>query len=356
MNNLTSAQITSIYQANPDNQDGGYQLALKYGIPLWHTGFETLAIYRTQDGQDFLLLLHKILILIYLDKENQYQNLQEIILSSFVSYVNNSIPKKVLTLDNSTFSNSLSKRYNISIQMLTKYLEPTMIKDQSFDQDVVRRIEFCAYYLLVGIKDDLLDYLEISTEQHYSFNQQEGNCRDTEFLISRCFLPTASRSGEYLKGINLFISQEKKYDRWLQSQIPELIIRGVFVHNTETTDSQAFDPNSLLKKLKSLIKNPSEIKKTLEGEDKTVVTFLAFLGLLIIWKDGFAIFGFIPIFGDLFSTLGNTVYGRMLGVVIYGSLLIDYQFSFSIRNMTKGDNKIILIFLLLILFVSALLV
>ena len=96
MSKLTPEQIDLIYQANlKDTESKSYKLAIVNKIPLEQTGFEALACHRKEQGEGFVKLLHLILINLYLE----YQDFEEIFLKYFVDYVNESIPKRIISID-----------------------------------------------------------------------------------------------------------------------------------------------------------------------------------------------------------------------------------------------------------------
>jgi hypothetical protein len=322
------------------------------GIKTDYLGYELLANVDQLPGSDSIAeLSHELLIRFGLlnSKEPQEENYLVELIECIDDYIARSIninKDQERKLDSKYFFALIgnNNKVNLNLDQIIKYYHASSVyKDESsFGAAMLyRKIEFSVYMLLIATQTAILDSFGITNQEHLSFLSLPCGQTDKRIIFAKCFGPLKYKV-DY--GQSWIGKPDVNYDKWLTEKvIPTDLVRApypqdsstiVSIKNFKETLAEALvllnDPQNLLENTKLIISNNKnvDLKKS----------FVAIVCLLLIWKDGLAYFAWMPIFGDLFSLLGNSGLGRFIGVIGLLYLSQEIEFKFSTKMLFQKEN------------------
>jgi hypothetical protein len=327
-------------------------VGLNQNIPMNFLGYEVLANSEIKEfgGQEIQKLTHELLIRLYLiqtqinSSELIEDKMLEVLVQTLNSYIVRSIAKtghsssvaREFDLNSLAMLLAGNKQVKILLKSLQNYI---ILKNNSshkeievlhqatvFDQSniglqtVLRKIEYCAYFLLVSSVNGIFDYFKINHEEHLSLLTAKKQPYSSADYIALCFEPFNRKIDYGLKKWGV-ASEMAKVDNWLTDLLPDVIIRAPYPTDPGTI--------KVLNKFKTMM-NKLSLTKPTEQEEGTLIEMLvkdlsdsdiratitleAFgLIILLCWKAGLS---WVPIVGELVPFVDDGPVGRVMGVGI----------------------------------------
>ena len=302
-------------------------------IPMFYLGYEVLAnsAIREYGSIELQELNHELLVRIYTIKYISDYTLLEAIIATIQGYISRSIENsngsQLRVLDDNSLSNLIIKNKNcealvlaikaylvdynsdITLPMLQTLNTTTFINDDTKKiQTLLRKIEYCSYYILVSIQNALFGYYKINSKLHLQLLEGVIEADSTGDYIAKCFRLFNPSISYGLNSLS-FGSKYDKLDRWLESNLPPMIERTHLPLHIE--EAMVVSKIKKMINFDSLPSNPftSELK---EGDIQSMLSLEIFsLVTLLCWKSGLA---WVPILGSLVPYLDDGPLGRLFGV------------------------------------------
>jgi hypothetical protein len=322
--------------SNPDLQL--FQKGINARIPMPYLGYEVLAntSIRKYGSLELQELNHELLVRLYNLTYLADYNLMEAVITTVQGYIARSIENNdgsvLRILDDNSVSNLLIKDSKcqslilalkeyladyqaVNVTILESLICTTFINDKmSIVQNLLRKIEYCSYFVIVSAQNALFNYYKINSITHQQLIVGNIKPQSTGDYIARCFLPFNPKISY---GLNTF-SLSNKYviiDKWLDSILPSMIERTHLpIHKEEAIVVSKFKRLINIENIPNLgLTNPfnSTLK---EGDIEAMVALEVFsLVTLLCWKSGLA---WVPIIGSFVPYLDDNPLGRILGVTL----------------------------------------
>jgi hypothetical protein len=322
------------------------------GIKIDYLGYELLANIDQLPGSDAIAeLSHELLIRFGLlnSKESQPEHYLEELIDCIDGYITRSIninKDQERKLDSKYFFALIgnNNKVNLNLNQIIKYYEACSIykNESSFGATMLyRKIEFSVYMLIIATQTAILDSFGISNQEHLSFLSLPCGQTDKRIIFAKCFGPLKYKV-DY--GQSWIGKPDVNYDKWLTERvIPTDLVRAPYPQDSSTIVSIKNFKETLTEALE-LLKDPQNLienTKSIISSNKNVDLKKSFVGimcLVLIWKDGLAYFAWVPIFGDLFSMLGNSGLSRFVGVFGLLYLSQEIEFKFSTKMLFQKEN------------------
>jgi hypothetical protein len=313
-------------------------------------GFELIGnVDSLPSGEALAYLAHELLIRYALLSPSEFPNekLECELIDCLQGYIGLSIAgnhDQIRVLDTGRLSQIVhsNKIVMLNLNMLKKYLDLSyQFTDLSSNSSIehFRKIEYCAYFLLVSVQIAIFDTFKISNSEHKLFISLPNGQTDKRIVFGRCF--------DILKfkvefGQGWFGNSEANYDNWLTNEIiPVEITRAPYPKETLL---DGFEITEFIGNLKSLVTDPKEFSRNIQylatNDDSKEFRkiFAALLIGLFMWKDGLSYFAWLPILGDLCGFLGNSAWGRVLGFFAFAFIIQDVEFKFKMKMIFQQEN------------------
>jgi hypothetical protein len=338
-----------------NNNSQAYSYMQDLGIQTQYLGYELLANVDHLPGtEEIAELSHELLIRygILSSKEAQEGQYLEELIDCVEGYITRSIVSngdQVRMFDASYFQSLIGNNKYVRLnldQIINYYHTATKTTEEpKYEQSILhRKIEYTSYMLLIAVQTAILDSFSISAEEHLSFRSLPSGQTDKRIIFTRCFDPLKYKVdyGQSWRG-----KPETNYDKWLTEKvIPIDIVRAPFPKESQTLlNINSF--KELSNDIFTLLQNPQDLlenSKNLISSNSNIdfkKSFGAVICLLLVWKDGLSYFAWFPLFGDLFSMLGNTGIGRLVGVFGLFYLSQEFEFKFSTKMFFQRENLMI---------------
>ncbi len=336
--------------ANRNSQAESYMI--EQGIKTDYLGYEVLANVDNLPGYNALSeLTHELLIRfgLYSLKEFPLEELKSELVECVQGFLARSMDAnkdQPRSLELQYLTNLLTNNKDVLLNLgmvRSYYLQTFEVKDETSQTaiNLYRKIEFSVYMLLVAAQTSIIDSFNISQNEHVTFMALPSGQTDKRAIFARCFHPLKYRV-DY--GQSWLGKPSIKYDKWLTEKIlPTDITRAPFPQDNESLVSIS-QFREMAEELTLLVRDPSafidRIKSMTKSQDHQDFrkAFFAVLFGIFMWKDGLALFGWVPIFGELFSFLGNGALGRSLGVIGFMYLIKDVEFRLSLKMIFQKEN------------------
>jgi hypothetical protein len=349
-------------QKNNNTQASSYMQDI--GIKTDYLGYELLAnVDQLPAGQGIAELAHELLIRFGLLAVNEgvFADFSRELVDCIQGYIvrsSTNCKDQPRVLDPKYFSSMIvtNKTIVLNLEQVIKYYRVSYnYSDDSTSEATMlfRKIEYSVYMLLVATQTAILDSFGITIQEHISFLALGPGQTDKRIVFARCFAPLKFRV-DY--GQTWIGKPNVNYDKWLRERIiPSDVTRAPYPQDSDSMVN-IVQFKEAIDDFVELCKDPKNLfettKSRLSSQDNWDLkkTFGGVVCLLLVWKDGLAYFTWVPIFGDLFSILGNTNIGRLSGVIGLLFVTQEMEFKFSTKMLFQKENIMITLIILSIIY------